>query len=181
MAKILATRQLTPVTKMFVLDSPLIAEAAKAAGLEVKTIDGVDDVGLDHAGKPVADISGGPDLLKAAFASDVGVDNDTVATRDGGYVWFEVNAIDPARQKTFEEVKSAVLEAMRAEAAQKVLGEKAEEAANKIRGGQSIDDVAKGFNVDVKRATNVKREARPDIPSNAIVAFFDVAPHGAGT
>lgn len=30
MAKILATRQLTPVTKMFVLDSPLIAEAAKA-------------------------------------------------------------------------------------------------------------------------------------------------------
>ena len=30
MAKILETRQLTPVTKMFVLDSPLIAEAAKA-------------------------------------------------------------------------------------------------------------------------------------------------------
>ena len=158
-----------------------LAEAAKAAGLEVKTIDGVDDVGLDHAGKPVADISGGPDLLKAAFASDVGVDNDTVATRDGGYVWFEVNAIEPARQKTFEEVKSAVLEAMRAEAAQKVLGEKAEEAANKIRGGQSIDDVAKGFSAEVKRATNVKRESRPDIPNNAIVAFFDVAPHGAGT
>lgn len=30
MAKILETRQLTPVTKMFVLDSPLIAESAKA-------------------------------------------------------------------------------------------------------------------------------------------------------
>ncbi len=158
-----------------------LAEAAKAAGLEVKTIDSVDDTGLDHSGKPIADIPGGPDLLKAAFASDVGVDNDTVATRDGGYVWFEVNAIEPARQKTFEEVKGAVLEAIRAEAAQKTLGGKAEEAVAKIRGGQSIDDVAKAFNAEVKRATDVKRAPRPDIPSNAIVAFFDVAPHGAGT
>ena len=158
-----------------------LAEAAKAAGLEVRTLDGVDDTGLDHAGKPLSDVPGGPDLLKAAFASDVGVDNDTVATRDGGYVWFEVTAIEPARQKTFEEVKTAVLEAMRAEAAQKALGEKAEEAVNKIRGGQSIDDVAKTLNAEVRRVTDVKRAPRQDIPTNAIVAFFDMAPHGAGT
>ena len=42
-------------------------------------------------------------------------------------------------------------------------------------------DQRKAFNAEVKRATDVKRASRPDIPNNAIVAFFDVAPHGAGT
>lgn len=158
-----------------------LTEAAKAAGLEARMVESVDDAGLDRDGKPVAGLPAGPDLLKAAFASDVGVDNDTVATRDGGYVWFEVNAIEPARQKTFEEVKTAVAEAMRAEAAQKALAEKAEEAAKKIRGGQSIEDAAKAFGAEVKRATDVRRADRPEFRTNAIVAFFDAPPRGAGS
>ncbi|MCX7899745.1 MAG: peptidylprolyl isomerase, partial [Methylocystis sp.] len=81
-----------------------LAEAAKAVGLETRVFEAVDDAGLDKSGKPV-DVPSGADLLKAAFASDVGVDNDTVATRDGGYVWFEVNGVEKARQKTFDEVK----------------------------------------------------------------------------
>jgi len=158
-----------------------LSEAAKGAGLDVRQFDGVDDAGRDKDGKPVADLPAGPDLLKAAFASDVGVDNDTVATRDGGYVWFEVNAVEPARQKTFEEVKGAVADAMRSEAAQKALGEKAEELVGKLRSGQPIDDVARSVNAEVKRATDVKRAARSDFNNNTIVQFFDVPPRGAGS
>jgi len=51
-------------------------------------IDSVDDAGHDKNGKNIDELAINLDLLKAAFASDVGVDNDTVATRDGGYVWF---------------------------------------------------------------------------------------------
>lgn len=158
-----------------------LAEAAKAAGIEARVVENVDNAGLDRDGKPVASLPAGTDLLKAAFASDVGVDNDTVATRDGGYVWFEINAIEPARQKTFEEVKPAVAEAMRAEAAQKALTEKAEEAAKKIRAGQSIEEAAKAFGVEVKRATQVRRADRPEFKTNAIIAFFDAPPRGAGS
>jgi peptidyl-prolyl cis-trans isomerase D len=156
-----------------------LSEAAAAAGLQSRAIEGVDDAGRGKDGKAL-DVPAGADLLKAAFASDIGVDNETVATRDGGYVWFEVNAIEPARQKTFEEVKDAVAEAMRAEGAQKALTAKAGEIVEKIKGGQSIDDAAKALGLEVKRATDVKRAQRPDFATNTIIQFFDVAAGGAG-
>lgn len=157
-----------------------LAEAAQAVGLQTRVIEGVDDAGNGKDGKPV-EVPAGADLLKAAFASDVGVDNETVGTRDGGYVWFEVNAIEPARQKTFEEVKGAVADAMRAENAQKALGAKAEELVGKIKAGQPLDAVAKQAGAEVKRATDVKRAQRPDFAINTIVQFFEVAPGGAGS
>ncbi|NDB67955.1 MAG: hypothetical protein EB015_08120 [Methylocystaceae bacterium] len=120
-------------------------------------------------------------MLKAAFASDIGVDNDTVSTRDGGYVWFEVNAIEPARQKTFDEVRSAVLEAMRAEAAQKALAEKSQELVEKIKSGKSIEEIAKSQNLELKHAVDVKRAPRPEFAPNTIVQFFEVPVKGAGS
>lgn len=156
-------------------------EAAKAVGLATQVYEAVDDAGNDRSGKPIAALPAGPDLVKAAFASDIGVDNDTVATRDGGYVWYEVNGIEPARQKTFEEVKDTVADAMRAEAAQKALAAKADEIVAKLNAGQSIEDVAKELGVQTQRANDVKREARPDFQTNAIVKFFDVAPRSAGS
>lgn len=157
-----------------------LAEAAAAAGMQPRTIDAIDDAGRDKDGKPI-DAPAGADLIKAAFASDVGVDNDTVATRDGGYVWFEVNAVEPARQKTFEEVKAAVAEAMRAESAQKALDAKASEIVAKIKGGQSIDDAAKALGLQAKRATDVRRAQNPEFATSTIVQFFEVAPGGSGS
>lgn len=157
-----------------------LAEAAAGAGLKTRVIDAVDDAGRGKDGKP-QQIPAGDDLLKAAFASDIGVDNETVATRDGGYVWYEVNAIEPARQKTFEEVKPAVIEAMRAENAQKALSAKADEIVGKIKGGQSLDDAAKSLKLDVKRVTDVKRAQRPDLDTNTIVQFFEVPQGGVGS
>lgn len=158
-----------------------LGEVAKAVGLETRTIDGVDDAGRDRDGKPIAAIPASADLLKAAFASDVGVDNDTVATRDGGYVWYEVNSVEPARQKTFEEVKGAVLDTMRTDAAQKALAAKGDEIAEKLRSGQPMDDIAKALNLEVRRAGDVKRAARPDLAQNVIVQIFDAPPRGAGS
>jgi peptidyl-prolyl cis-trans isomerase D len=158
-----------------------LAEAAKAVGLETNVYEAVDDAGNDRGGKPIANLPAGPDLVKAAFASDVGVDNDTVATRDGGYVWYEVNGIEPARQKTFDEVKDAVVEAMRSEAAQKALAAKASEVVAKLNAGQTIEDLARELGVQAQRANDVKREARPDFNTNVIVQFFEVAPRNAGS
>lgn len=158
-----------------------LAEAATAVGLTTRVFEAVDDAGREKNGLPVGDIPGGPDLLKAAFASDVGVDNDVILTRDNGYVWFEVNAVEQARQKTFEEVKEAVAAAIAADAQQKALSAKADELVTKVKAGQALEMIAKELNVEMKRATEVKRAARPEFDSSAIVAFFDVAAHGAGS
>jgi peptidyl-prolyl cis-trans isomerase D len=157
-----------------------LAEAAKNAGLEIRDIKAVDAEGRDASGKEITGLPDGADLVKAAFASDKGVDNDVLATRDGGYVWFEVTSVEPARQKSFEEVKDAVAAAMRDEAAQKALTAKANDLVEKLRAGKPLDDVAQAEKLEAKRATEVKRAQRPDFSAKTIVAFFDAPLHGAG-
>ena len=48
------------------------------------------------------------ELLRAAFASDVGVDEAPIDTKDGGFVWFDITKVDPAHDLTFEEAKGEV-------------------------------------------------------------------------
>jgi peptidyl-prolyl cis-trans isomerase D len=158
-----------------------LAEAAKSSGLDVKIVDATDVSGHDKSGAEIAALIAEPDLLKAAFASDVGVDNDTVTTKDGGYAWFEVNGIEQARQQTFDEVKTAVEGSVRAEILQKALAEKANENVAKLQAGKSIDDYGKELGVEVKRVTDVRRAPRPEFPAAAIVQMFSVPVHSAGS
>lgn len=158
-----------------------LAEAAKAAGLAVATVEATDATGRDKSGRDIAGLSAAEDVLKAAFASDIGVDNDTVATKDGGYVWFEVAAVEPARQRGFEEVKDAVAAALRAEKLQKALTEKADALTDKLRAGKTIDDLARENGAEVKHASDVKRAPHSDLANAAILAIFEVPAHGAGS
>ncbi len=83
-----------------------LAEAAKAVGFEVRTVEAVD---CDRQGQERERSSTFPSrdqVLQAAFASDVGVDNDVVQTRSGDQIWFEVADIEPAHQRSFAEVKA---------------------------------------------------------------------------
>lgn len=158
-----------------------LGEAAKSAGIEAAAVEAVDSTGLDPAGKPVPGLFGSEDLLKAVFASDVGVDNDTVATRDGGYVWFEIAKVEPARQRSFDEVKEAVETALRAEKQQKALTERAEALTAELRAGKTLEDVAKGAGAAPKHVNEVKRAPHPELSTAAIVAIFEAPPHGAGS
>jgi peptidyl-prolyl cis-trans isomerase D len=158
-----------------------LAEAAKAVGLDVKLIDAADATGHDKSGAEISSLVGEPDLLKAIFASDVGVDNDTVTTKDSGYVWFEIAAVEQARQQTFEEVKGAVESSLRSEQLQKALTAKADEMSEKLRQGKSIDDYGKELGVEIKRATEVKRAPRPEFTTKAIVQMFSTPVHGSGS
>ncbi len=158
-----------------------LADAAKAAGLAVATVEATDAAGRDKSGRDIAGLAGVEDLLKAAFASDIGVDNDTVATKDGGYVWFEVAAVEPARQRSFDEVKDAVEAALRADKLQKALADKATELTDKLRAGKSIDDLAKETGAEVKHASDVKRAPHAALANAAILAIFEVPTHAAGS
>ena len=67
----------------------------------------VDRQGVDPSGKPVTDIPDAQRLLTPAFTADVGVENDPLQV-EGGYVWYEVAGITPARERTLDEVKDEV-------------------------------------------------------------------------
>jgi peptidyl-prolyl cis-trans isomerase D len=60
-----------------------LVEAAKSAGLEARAIPAIDASGHDPAGA-VVDLPEKPKLLAAVFASDVGVDDAALNTKDRG-------------------------------------------------------------------------------------------------
>ena len=60
-----------------------LVEAAKAVGLTARSIAAVDAKGDDPSGAPV-DLPDKAELLRAAFASDVGLDEAPLPTKEAG-------------------------------------------------------------------------------------------------
>jgi peptidyl-prolyl cis-trans isomerase D len=121
-------------------------------------------------------------LLKAAFASDVGVDNDTLRLASGGYQWFEVARIDKARDKSFEEARSEVEKGWREEQAGTRLTAKTAELVKKLDAGESIAAIAAAEgNLAVKHASNVTRGISSGLAQNFVNEIFNVSVHRAGT
>ena len=74
--------------------------------LHAVTLD-IDRSGRDPSGKFAAAIPAATTVISGAFSTDVGVDTYPVDA-DGGYVWYEVEAVTPARDRTLDEVKTEV-------------------------------------------------------------------------
>lgn len=157
-----------------------LAEAAKSAGLEVRTIDAVDAQGNDKNGKPV-DVPDRDALLKAAFASDIGVDNDVIATREGGDLWFEVAGIEQARQRTFDEVKAQVEAGWRDDEIAKRLSAKASEIVKQIDGGADLAALASANGASVAHAADIKRIGTTSVPEAITNAVFTVPVKAGGS
>ena len=152
----------------------VLEEAAKAAGLTVRTIESIDATGRDKSGAPVKDLVDAEALLKAVFASDIGVDNDTLTTKDRGFLWFEVAGVEPARDRTLEEVRAQVLQAWTADTIATRLREKAEALVKEIEGGKSIEEVAKEADVTAEHIPDVKRSGHEKLSTAVIERIFSV-------
>ncbi|HWG06341.1 MAG TPA: peptidylprolyl isomerase, partial [Beijerinckiaceae bacterium] len=151
-----------------------LADAAKTVGLDVTTIDSVDATGHDKSGAEIANLPDKDDLLHAAFASDIGVDNDTLSTRDGGYVWFEVAAIDPAHDRTLDEVKDRVTKEWHDDQVSTALSSKAGDLVKAVEAGQTIEAAAATVGSTVQHANDVKRAGEEDLAPGVVAQIFNV-------
>src|SRR5207302_7606310 len=79
-------------------------DASHKLGLTAVTVEAVDRSGRAPNGQPVANIPQGLDVVSQAFNSDVGIDNDPISFR-GGYVWYDVIATTPSRDRNLDEVR----------------------------------------------------------------------------
>ena len=157
-----------------------ILEAAKAVGLTGQSIAAVDAAGRDLKGEPV-NLPDKPELLRAAFASDVGIDEAPLNTKDGGFIWYEIAKVDPAHDLTFEQAKPEVEKQWRAEEIDKALAGKADDLVKQISAGGNIADVAKGAGAEVKTATDVHRTEQGPLPELVVAAIFREPADGAGS
>jgi peptidyl-prolyl cis-trans isomerase D len=134
-----------------------LAEAAKKLGLKSRTIDAVDRSGRGPDEKPIADLPTNPDVIGAAFSSDVGVDNDPLQLPSGGYLWFDVTGITPARDRTLEEVKDKVEARWRDDEIAKRLQAKADDMVGKLKVGTALDQLAIESGLKVVTASDLQR------------------------
>jgi peptidyl-prolyl cis-trans isomerase D len=157
-----------------------LEEAAQRLKLPVVTFDAIDRSGRDPSGKLVSMPRSG-DVVSAAFATDVGVDNDPIEA-DGGYVWYDVAGITPARDRTLDEVKDQVQERWRNDQIASRLKAQAADMLEKLNSGTPLDTLAAAAGLKVETAADLQREkATPAISAKMIDAVFRTAKDAYGT
>jgi peptidyl-prolyl cis-trans isomerase D len=158
-----------------------LAEAAQSLKLPVVTYDAIDRSGHDPNGKPVTGLPRGNDVINAAFSTDVGIDNDPIEA-DGGYVWYDVAGITPARDRSLDEVKDRVVAQWRDDEIAARLTAKAADMLEKLKAGDTLDSVAAANGVKVETAADIKRgKPTAAISARMIDAIFRTAKDGFGS
>ncbi|NNM71937.1 peptidylprolyl isomerase [Enterovirga aerilata] len=150
-----------------------LAEIARERGLTLVTVAAIDRGGRDKAGNPVATIPEPTTLVPAVFRSDVGADNEALRTPGGGYIWYDVTGVEPARDRTLAEVRDRVAEDWKADEVQRRLADKAREMVEKLNGGAEMAAVAGEAGLTPVSAGDVTRaDARPDLPRAVVTRAF---------
>lgn len=158
-----------------------LTDAAKKAGYDVRTIEAVDAQGRDKTGAEIQ-IVNREALLRAVFASDIGVDNELITTPDNGYEWFEIAAIDPAHDRSLDEVKDQVAASWREDQITRRLATKAGELVKAIDGGKTIEEIAEAEGkLEVKQAAAVKRGGAEGLSPGLVAQIFNISVGHAGS
>lgn len=157
-----------------------VIDAAQKLGLTAVTIDAVDRSGRAPNGQPVANVPQGLDVVSQAFNTDVGVDNDSISFK-GGYVWYDVLAITPSRDRNLDEVRDQVEARWRQDQIAAKLKAKATEMVQKLEAGGKLADEASAIGARVETATGFKRDDTPaGVPAAVVSAAFRTAKDGVG-
>ncbi len=160
--------------------SSTLAEAAQKVNLAAITID-VDRSGRDPSGKLVATMPAAAAVINGAFSSDVGDDTYPIDA-DGGYVWYEVQTITAARDRTLDEVKSEVEQRWHDDQIAERLRAKAADLLDKLKSGNAFEALAAADGTKVETATGLKRGvSSPGIPARVGEAVFHIAKDGFGS
>jgi peptidyl-prolyl cis-trans isomerase D len=159
-----------------------IDEVAKKLGLTSQIIEAVDRAGHGPDGQPVAGLPPGVDILSPAFLTDINVESDPVQLRNGGFVWYDVAAITPARDRSLDEVKDKVEAQWREDEVARRLSAKAAEIVDKLKAEGSFADVAAAAGLTVQPMWGLRRgRASGPISAPAADVIFRTAKGAPGS
>jgi peptidyl-prolyl cis-trans isomerase D len=148
-----------------------LAEAAATLKLASRSVE-VDRSSHGPAGQLIADLPDAQRLLPAAFSTEVGFDADALKVQDG-YVWFEVEGVTPARERTLEEVKDRVEASWREDEIATRLKDQAAQMMDKLKAGSTLAELAAADKLKLETITGLKRAASaPPLSAGAIDKLF---------
>jgi peptidyl-prolyl cis-trans isomerase D len=152
-------------------------DIAAKGNLPFVLINAVSATGLDKDGKEVT-IPSKDEVLKAAYASDVGNVDDALQIGDG-YVWYEVRQVIPSALKPLNTIKADVTKDFVAGKLRDAAAEKAKKLVERATGGATLETLAAEAKSTIQTATGLKRnETSETFDGTAVVALFNVGDKG---
>jgi peptidyl-prolyl cis-trans isomerase D len=155
-----------------------LEEAATNLGLRPRRVEALDRAGTDVAGAAVADLPDPRTFVATAFEAERGIESDLVETDRGSYYILRVDKITAPALRPLESVRKQVADAWRAARRGEAASAKAEEAAEKLRGGDGMAAVAAelGFETRLTPAlTRIAAQGDPAISATVLSALFGLA------
>jgi peptidyl-prolyl cis-trans isomerase D len=152
-----------------------IADKFKLKYIEIKAVDAN---GRNKAGKPEEKLPSSPQLLKLAFESDVGVENDPVPSDDNGYWWVDVTGVIPEKLRPIAEVREDIKRSWILEKRSEKLLAKAQELIKRLEGGESMEAVAKSEGLEVAKSKPLKRASNDKVFSRSLIRALFSHPRG---
>lgn len=159
-----------------------LADIAREFNLPLRTVGPIDTALRKPDGATEPALPGGDATAQAIFRSDIGVDNEALRLpRDTGYVWYDVTKIDPARERSFDEVKALVEPQWRADEIAARLAARTRELVARLDKGEAFDAVAADAGLTIEKAEELGRQdQRPDLPANVVSLVFGTVVGKAG-
>ena len=114
------------------------------------------------------------DVLKAIFASDVGVESDAIGGSDG-YAWYDVRSVIPSALKPLDQVKDQVAKDVINQRVRTAAIDKGLKIVDSLKAGKAIEVAAQEANAPVKTTTGLKRNQQTaEFDGPAIAAAYSV-------
>lgn len=164
-----AFRPLTEIAERFGL--PLYEAQVTAGGTELSVI-------------PNLAAEDTPRVSQAIFKAEQGALTAAIPLAGNGNLWFDLNAIEPARDQTLDEVRDTVAETLTAERINNAILSAQADAVARMDAGESITDVALAYNVFTQISAPFSRFGSDDGTIDSAVAsaaFAGDATHRGST
>ncbi len=158
-----------------------LREAAAKLGLDVVTVEAIDRAAQRPDGTVISDLPQSKELLDAAFEAEAGIENPPVNVGSTGYVFYEIEGITPARDRTLDEVKAKVVADWKEAESEKRLAAKAADVEKRLKDGAPLDTLATELSLEKQTKRGLKREADDaDFGRAGVAAIFGVVEGGSG-
>ncbi len=153
-------------------------EAAKRFNLTIEKFPAIDAHGSGPDGKPVAGLPKAASFLDVAFHADINDESQLTENPGDGYFMLRVDSVTPPRPKPLTAVRAEATADWQGEKRHAAARERAEHAAEQLKGGTPAAVVAKAVGGQVAETKPFTRDGADagDLPPALIGRMFDAQP-----
>ncbi|WP_419911783.1 SurA N-terminal domain-containing protein [Hoeflea sp.] len=155
-----------------------LEEAARKQKLNPVVIDAVDRSARTPDGTILRTLPESQDLLAEAFDTEIQVESSPINLSGEGFLWYEVQDIIPARDRTFDEVRDRVLEDWRRREESETLGKLATDLQKRVDDGEELTAVAADQGLATQTKYDLKRRDEDAVFGAAAVNASFSGPDG---